>query len=162
MIASPPSSPPSTPAGVKHLHHEAQHYDVGVYFEANGHGTVLFSARASRLIAAAAPTDAAEARAVSVLRAAVALINETVGDALSDLLLVLAVMALRTLTAAAWEATYTDLPNRLVKVRVADRTVIATTDAERRTTAPAGTCLRFWTRPVRARRMVSLRHTQTC
>jgi phosphoacetylglucosamine mutase len=35
-----------TPTGVKHLHHAAEHYDVGVYFEANGHGTVLFSKRA--------------------------------------------------------------------------------------------------------------------
>lgn len=29
-----------TKTGVKHLHHAAQEYDVGVYFEANGHGTV--------------------------------------------------------------------------------------------------------------------------
>jgi len=29
--------------GVKHLHLKAQSYDVGVYFEANGHGTVLLS-----------------------------------------------------------------------------------------------------------------------
>ena len=35
-----------TPTGVKHLHHEATHFDIGVYFEANGHGTVLFSERA--------------------------------------------------------------------------------------------------------------------
>jgi hypothetical protein len=28
--------------GVKFLHHEALKYDIGVYFEANGHGTVLF------------------------------------------------------------------------------------------------------------------------
>ena len=28
------------PTGVKYLHHEALKYDVGVYFEANGHGTV--------------------------------------------------------------------------------------------------------------------------
>ena len=28
--------------GVKHLHHRAQDFDIGVYFEANGHGTVLF------------------------------------------------------------------------------------------------------------------------
>jgi phosphoacetylglucosamine mutase len=35
-----------TPTGVKHLHHEAAHFDVGVYFEANGHGTVLFSDKA--------------------------------------------------------------------------------------------------------------------
>ena len=28
--------------GVKHLHHAAESYDIGIYFEANGHGTVLF------------------------------------------------------------------------------------------------------------------------
>lgn len=32
-----------TKTGVKHLHHAAEEFDVGVYFEANGHGTVLFS-----------------------------------------------------------------------------------------------------------------------
>ena len=31
------------PTGVKHLHHRAKQFDIGVYFEANGHGTVLFS-----------------------------------------------------------------------------------------------------------------------
>lgn len=34
-----------TPTGVKYLHHAAVEFDVGVYFEANGHGTVLFSSR---------------------------------------------------------------------------------------------------------------------
>lgn len=29
-----------TKTGVKHLHHAAQEFDIGVYFEANGHGTV--------------------------------------------------------------------------------------------------------------------------
>ena len=28
--------------GVKNLHKKAEHYDIGVYFEANGHGTVIF------------------------------------------------------------------------------------------------------------------------
>lgn len=28
--------------GVKHLHHLAETFDVGIYFEANGHGTVIF------------------------------------------------------------------------------------------------------------------------
>jgi phosphoacetylglucosamine mutase len=32
-----------TPTGVKHLHEQAVRYDVGIYFEANGHGTVLLS-----------------------------------------------------------------------------------------------------------------------
>lgn len=38
------------PTGVKHLHHEAEKYDIGVYFEANGHGTVLFSPEALNTI----------------------------------------------------------------------------------------------------------------
>jgi len=29
------------PTGVKHLHKEAAKYDIGVYFESNGHGTIL-------------------------------------------------------------------------------------------------------------------------
>jgi len=32
-----------TPTGVKYLHEKATEYDIGIYFEANGHGTVLFS-----------------------------------------------------------------------------------------------------------------------
>lgn len=28
--------------GVKYLHHAAKQYDIGIYFESNGHGTVLF------------------------------------------------------------------------------------------------------------------------
>ena len=39
-----------TCTGVKYLHHAAGEFDVGVYFEANGHGTVLFSKRAISLI----------------------------------------------------------------------------------------------------------------
>ena len=37
-----------------------------------------------------------------------------------------------------WSKAYTDLPNRQMKVRVADRTVITTTDAERKVVTPAG------------------------
>ena len=28
--------------GVKHLHHKAEKFDIGIYYEANGHGTVIF------------------------------------------------------------------------------------------------------------------------
>ncbi|OUC39683.1 ATPase, AAA family [Trichinella nativa] len=31
-----------TETGVKHLHKEAKKFDIGIYFEANGHGTVIF------------------------------------------------------------------------------------------------------------------------
>ena len=41
------------PTGVKYLHHKAVEYDIGVYFEANGHGTAIFSDSAAKIIASA-------------------------------------------------------------------------------------------------------------
>jgi phosphoacetylglucosamine mutase len=32
-----------TATGVKHLHAKAELYDIGIYFEANGHGTVVMN-----------------------------------------------------------------------------------------------------------------------
>ena len=42
------------PTGVKFLHHRALEFDVGVYFEANGHGTVVFSPQATEAVRRAA------------------------------------------------------------------------------------------------------------
>lgn len=42
------------PTGVKHLHQKALEYDIGIYFEANGHGTVIFSDFATKRICSAA------------------------------------------------------------------------------------------------------------
>ncbi|KFQ02949.1 AGM1 mutase, partial [Haliaeetus albicilla] len=126
--------------GVKHLHHKAQEFDVGVYFEANGHGTVLFSKAAETKIRQLAKEgkDDEKREAAKVLENMIDLINQTVGDAISDMLVIEAILALKGLTVQQWDAIYTDLPNRLLKVQVADRRVIVTTDAERRVATPLG------------------------
>ena len=46
-----------TSTGVKYLHHKAASFDIGVYFEANGHGTVLFGERAQEKLSVAARED---------------------------------------------------------------------------------------------------------
>ncbi|CAK9785015.1 phosphoacetylglucosamine mutase [Cutaneotrichosporon oleaginosum] len=127
-----------TATGVKHLHHAALKYDVGVYFEANGHGTVLFSSGALETLHKTQPNSPEEDKAIKNLLALSELINQAVGDALSDLLLVEVVLAHRAWGAAEWDAGYEDLPNRLVKVEVPDRTIFLTTDAERKLTSPVG------------------------
>lgn len=127
-----------TPTGVKHLHHEAAKYAIGVYFEANGHGTVLFSPDARAAMKAAQPSTPEAKQALVRLENMAELINQTVGDALSDMLMVLAILAARRWGPAEWDASYTDLPNKLLKVQVPDRTQFKTTDAERRLTAPDG------------------------
>lgn len=124
------------PTGVKHLHHAAEHYDVGVYFEANGHGTVLFSPETQQTLREHQPEIPAQLTALTHLLNLNDLINQTVGDAISDMLLVEVVLAHKSYSGLEWDSLYVDLPNRLVKVKVSDRNVFKTEDAERRLTSP--------------------------
>ncbi len=64
-------------------------------------------------------------------------INQTVGDAISDLLIVEIILAMRNMNVQDWNQLYTDLPSRQLKVKIKDRNVIKTTDAERRVSQPA-------------------------
>jgi phosphoacetylglucosamine mutase len=129
-----------TNTGVKHLHHAASKADIGVYFEANGHGTVLFSMTALKRIHNAQPESPAQLEALTTLRAVTDLINQAVGDALSDMLLVEVILAHKEWDVMNWLQTYTDLPNRLGKVNVGDRRSFVTVPgtAERRLEKPNG------------------------
>ncbi|MCJ1318488.1 Phosphoacetylglucosamine Mutase [Xylographa vitiligo] len=127
-----------TNTGVKHLHHAATKFDVGVYFEANGHGTVIFSDLALKRIGKYEPKSPAQSESLEILRALTQLINQTVGDALSDLLLVEVILAHKGWGPKEWDNTYTDLPNRLVRVEVADRNIFKAVDAERKLESPPG------------------------
>ncbi|KAL1978451.1 hypothetical protein VTN31DRAFT_1310 [Thermomyces dupontii] len=127
-----------TKTGVKHLHHAAMRFDVGVYFEANGHGTVTFSESALKTIRTAEPQSPAQQQALESLIGLTDLINQAVGDAISDMLLVEAILAHKGWTLKEWLGTYTDLPSRLVRVEVADRSIFKTYDAERKLESPPG------------------------
>ncbi len=59
------------------------------------------------------------------------------GDAIADLLATEAILSVMNLSIEDWSNLYTDLPQRQLKVTVKDRTLIQTTDAERRCIAPA-------------------------
>ena len=86
-----------TKTGVKHLHHKAVEYDIGIYFEANGHGTVLFSEKAiaSFKVMMESGTTSEMREAAKKLRALTLLINQAVGDAISDMLMVEAILLQR-------------------------------------------------------------------
>ncbi|KAF7122823.1 hypothetical protein CNMCM5793_000933 [Aspergillus hiratsukae] len=127
-----------TNTGVKHLHHAALRFDVGVYFEANGHGTITFSENALKTIKNTEPQSPAQQRSLECLQALTDLINQAVGDAISDMLLVEAILAHKGWTPKEWLATYTDLPSRLVRVEVADRSIFKAYDAERKLESPPG------------------------
>jgi len=127
-----------TPTGVKHLHHAATRFDIGVYFEANGHGTIVFSDHAISLFSTTPPQSPGQRDALASLTALTHLINQAVGDALSDMLVVEVILSDKSWGPAEWITTYTDLPSRVVKVNVSDRGAFRTTDAERRLVFPEG------------------------
>ncbi|KAK3923377.1 Phosphoacetylglucosamine mutase [Frankliniella fusca] len=119
------------PTGVKHLHHKAQEFDIGIYFEANGHGTVLFSKKAKVLAGG-------KRSAARKMLTFIDMVNETTGDSISDLLIVETILHARGWSVEDWENCYTDLPNRLLKVTVKDRNVIKVIDAECHISEPEG------------------------
>lgn len=127
-----------TNTGVKYLHHAATKFDVGVYFEANGHGTVLFSDVALKRINKHEPQSPAQKHALSTLQACTNLINQTVGDAITDMLFIELILAHKTWSPKEWDLTYKDLPNKLGRVQVRDRTLFKAVDAERKLESPMG------------------------
>jgi len=110
-----------TKTGVKHLHHAAvEHFDVGVYFEANGHGTVVFSKNYERFA-----EEQLEKHNNPLFVRLHRLINPAVGDALSDMLLVDYFLQSLRWDLGDWNSKfYTDLPSRMKKVKVQDRRII--------------------------------------
>jgi phosphoacetylglucosamine mutase len=111
-----------TKTGVKHLHHAAvENFDVGIYFEANGHGTVVFS-NAYENFAQQCLEEHGNPFFVQLHR----LINPAVGDALCDMLLVDYLLRyLGGWTLEDWNTKlYDDLPSRMLKVSVTDRKII--------------------------------------
>lgn len=117
--------------GVKYLHCVAEQYDVGLYFEANGHGTVLFSNTFMALVKTGA-TEAWEGNArkelaYKRLEALTRAVNQATGDAISDMLVVLACL---DILKCDWATMYTDLPSRQMKLPVADKSKIVCSEDE--------------------------------
>jgi phosphoacetylglucosamine mutase len=124
--------------GVKHCHHAALELDVGIYFEANGHGTAIFSDVFTERVVTASRGGGDTGAAAHRLLTMRDVINEAVGDAISIMLAVEVVLRSLDWSCSEWLAMYADLPNRQIKVKVADRSLFETTDAERVCVKPEG------------------------
>ncbi|OIR58461.1 MAG: phosphoacetylglucosamine mutase [Amphiamblys sp. WSBS2006] len=122
--------------GVEHLHREAERADIGVYFEANGHGTVLFSEKTRSEIGRRGDT-AAQSEARDRLGCVAALMSQKVGDAVSNILLTEAILC-TSVSLENWAGLYTELPCKQVKLPARDRSVFCVGEDEARLLRPAG------------------------
>ncbi|KAK4364536.1 hypothetical protein RND71_015894 [Anisodus tanguticus] len=133
-----------TLTGVKYLHEKAAEFDIGIYFEANGHGTILFSEAFLSWLEVTHKTllstseGSAKQKAASRLLAVSQLINQAVGDALSGVLLVEVILQYMGWSVHRWNELYHDLPSRQLKVKVVDRSAVVTTNAETVAVRPIG------------------------
>ena len=123
--------------GVKYVEAVAHKHDIGMYFEANGHGTVCFKhAILDRLKKCTVVENLTVASAARSLLAFANLLNQAVGDAVCDLLAVEAILNHFGMSVENWEAFYTDLPSRQGKVIVPDRAAVKCSEDETQVIAP--------------------------
>lgn len=127
--------------GVKHLEQALHGFDVGIYWEPNGHGTVLFSDglvdRLDSVLRDSSP-DSQACKSAKLLRLVGRLANQAVGDGVADLLLVLGILARRGMSFDDWLALYDERLSQNLIVRVADKSVVQTEDCDRKVVAPPG------------------------
>lgn len=95
-----------TPTGVKHLHHKAKDYDIGIYFENNGHGTCLINYTTNNIL--------------------YKIFNQTVGDAIATLIGVLYMLNKTGLTIKEWHNLYYIKPCINKKMSVPDKSIYKT------------------------------------
>lgn len=119
--------------GVKNLHQKAKTFDIGIYFEANGHGTVLFSSKFRSCLQALLALDlSCEAFvAANKLFFLSQLVHPTIGDAMTDLLMVEGILFTTGMSLSSWDALFTPFPNQQRRVVVKDKTILQTEDADR-------------------------------
>jgi len=127
------------PTGVKHLEKAAKKYDIGIYWEANGHGTILFAENTVSLLRETIEQNSAEQtkKAALCLLALSSIANQATGDGICNFILAEALLKFMGWQhLASWESLYDDLPNCYKALNVRHKELIKTTDQERTLLSP--------------------------
>lgn len=131
------------PTGVKHLHKEAGKHDIGIYFEANGHGTVLFSNNFIRKIKKYInhpPTELSgkKINALEQLMRLHHITNQLIGDGISLLLGISFILLQLNLNLDNWHEIYKEVPSHIYKCHMNNRNLILTNATATLLVQPAG------------------------
>ena len=106
--------------GVKNLHHVAKQYDIGIYFEANGHGTVL----CKEYVYDDFPL--------------LELFSQLVGDSICNLLGVLSILNTQIVSVDEWGNLFTKVPFKLYALDGYDKTQYKLDENETKLIEPEG------------------------
>ncbi|KXN67226.1 hypothetical protein CONCODRAFT_43113 [Conidiobolus coronatus NRRL 28638] len=125
-------------ACARNFHYNFETYDIGIYFEPKGHGDILFSPSTLKSIKDAKPQSPDQEQALSTIKAFIDLVSHTSGDALSNMLMVEAILTHKQWSLASWDNLYTDLPSKLTKISVVDRSLFTTINSGVQLSKPEG------------------------
>ena len=123
------------PTGVKYLHSKAEKSDLGVYFEANGHGTILYLKTKIEELKAKINNPAKEAQ-FDILLSFLKIANPVIGDAITNFLLAEAALMYLGIDLITFSKFYTDLPSRTIKAPVKDKLQFIPNEDEQRLLKP--------------------------
>jgi phosphoacetylglucosamine mutase len=107
--------------GVKNLHHEALKFDIGIYFESNGHGTILIN------------NNQITTNYLDIIKQ---LNNKVVGDAISGLLCILYSLHYLNISKEEWYNFFKKKPSLLLKKEVNDKDIYITTKDQKKLINP--------------------------
>ena len=107
-----------TASGVKNLHKEAKKYDIGVYFEPNGHGTVLFN------------------KVIDDLSEISKYFSQVIGDGIMNIAGMLFILRELSINLDDWYNLYDEYSYRISKVKVFDKSLFETSSDELKLTNP--------------------------
>ncbi|KAG4304403.1 hypothetical protein PORY_002113 [Pneumocystis oryctolagi] len=124
--------------GVKHLHRAAMQYDCGIYFEANGHGTILFSQKMKSILSSYRQKSPKQLHAINCLKELINLVNQTVGDALSNMLLIEVILVHKNWNIQDWDNIYISLPSKIINVVTKNKELYKTIDSSYKLIKPEG------------------------
>ena len=106
-----------TATGVKHLHRAAEEYDIGIYFESNGHGTVLL-------------------KETYIDQDLSAFINPLIGDGVADVFAICYVLQELDISPKQWYGLFEKLPARTYKMVVKNKDIFKTNQDQSRLISP--------------------------
>ncbi|CAD8186336.1 unnamed protein product [Paramecium pentaurelia] len=105
------------PTGVKYLHRVAHEFDIGIYFEANGHGAVIYK---DHVLSQLKEFELFE------LELFLKLSNQAVGDAIINILMTEFLLNKLEITIQDWLLIYQDYPALSTKLYVKNKQIIKT------------------------------------
>ncbi len=111
--------------GVKHLHQKAKLFDIAVYFESNGHGTVFSQEDVLKKIQKlnCFIESSSDSQTLELISIFISMFNRTTGDSLSALIAIESSLMLNNMKLITLYEIYNELESVNVKVIVKDKNV---------------------------------------